>query len=370
MRKVIGIVDLHHDISLDFLTENRSIASTQFLGRYCFIDLPLSNFSNSGIKKVGILIKEKPRSLFRHLGIKNSYAFNTKTGGITLLYNEKYANDKFYNTDINNLLENSWFLKDNNKEKYVVIAPAHLVMTINYEDVVNKHIESGADITCVYKQNLKGRSEFLSSAIFDIDGQRITKMSSNKGDKDIVNSSLSTYVINYSVFVSLLEKAHNTSALFSLKNIIANSVDTLNVYGYKFEGFVQAYDSLSAYLKNSLELLDYSRYLSIFKSEWPVYTRTYDTPPVTYGKNSNVKNCFIANGTRIDGTVENSIIGRGCVVEKGAVVKNSILLANSKVCENVTINNVIIDKNAIIKYTKELEGTLEAPIGIRQEDVA
>ena len=98
MRKVIGIVDLHHDISLDFLTETRSIASTQFLGRYCFVDIPLSNFSNSGIKKIGILIKEKPRSLFRHLGLKNSWAFNTKTDGITLLYNEKYANDRFYNT--------------------------------------------------------------------------------------------------------------------------------------------------------------------------------------------------------------------------------------------------------------------------------
>ena len=103
MRSVIGIVDLHHNIQLDFLTETRSIASTQFLGRYCFIDMPLSNFSNSGIKKIGILIKEKPRSLFRHLGLKNPWAFNTKTGGITLLYNEKYANDKFYNTDINNI---------------------------------------------------------------------------------------------------------------------------------------------------------------------------------------------------------------------------------------------------------------------------
>ena len=91
MRKVIGLVDLHHDISLDFLTETRSIASTQFLGRYCFIDMPLSNFSNSGIKKIGILIKEKPRSLFRHLGLKNPWAFNTKTGGIEYVY---WAKDK------------------------------------------------------------------------------------------------------------------------------------------------------------------------------------------------------------------------------------------------------------------------------------
>lgn len=370
MRKVIGIVDLHHDISLEFLTESRSIASTQFLGRYCFIDLPLSNFSNSGIKKVGILIKEKPRSLFRHIGIKNSWAFNTKTGGITLLYNEKYANDKFYNTNVNNLLENSWFLKDNNREKYVVIAPAHIVMNINYEDVVNKHIESNADITCVYKKNVKGKTEFLSSSVFEIENNKITSIKSNKGNKDIVNVSLSTYVVNYSTFISLIEKAHNTSSLYTLKNIIADNINNLNVYGYEFNGFAQTYDSLSAYLKNSLELLDYNVYSSIFKNDWPIYTRTYDTPPVIYGKESCVKNCFIANGTQIDGIVENSIIGRGCVIEKGAVVKNSILLANSKVCSNVKINYVVVDKNAMIKYTNELEGTLENPIGIRQEDVA
>lgn len=370
MRKVLGLVDLHHDISLDFLTETRSIASTQFLGRYCFIDMPLSNFSNSGIKKIGILIKEKPRSLFRHLGLKNPWAFNTKTGGITLLYNEKYANDRIYNTDVNNLLENSWYLKDNNRQHYVLVAPAHLVMTINYEEVVNKHIESGADITCVYKNNPCGKNEFLSCQVCELDGDRIVSIKSNKGDKDVNNVSLSTYVINYSVFISLLEKAHNTSSLFALKDIIAANCENLKVNGYRFDGFVQCYDSLSAYLKNSIELLDYSKYTSIFKPEWPIYTRTYDTPPVIYGKNSSVTNCFVANGSQIDGVVENSIIGRGCIIEKGAVVKNSILLANSRVCSDVTLNNVVVDKQAIIKYTKKLEGTLELPIGIRQEDVA
>lgn len=370
MRNVIGLVDLHHDISLNFLTENRSIASTQMLGRYCFIDFPLSNFSNSGIKNIGILIKEKPRSLFRHLGLKNPWAFNTKTGGITLLYNEKYANDKVYNTDVNNLLENSWYLKDNYRAKYIVVAPAHLVMTINYEDVVEKHIGSGAEITCVYKPNSKGRNELLSSAIYELDGERIISMKQNKGDKDIVNSSLSTYVINYDVFVSLLEKAQNTSSLFALKDIIKASLNTLKVFGYKYEGFVQAYDSLSAYLKNSLDLLNYENYESLFKPNWPIYTRTYDTPPVIYGKEAKISNCFIANGSQIEGEVENSIIGRGCVIEKGAVVKNTILLANAKVCEGVSLNNVVIDKQAIIKYTKKLEGTTENPIGIRQEDVA
>ena len=153
-------------------------------------------------------------------------------------------------------------------------------------------------------------------------------------------------------------------------NKIFEKIDTLNVYGYCFNGMVQCYDSLSSYLKNSLNLLDYSNYSSIFKSDWPIYTRTYDTPPVIYGKNAIIKNCFVANGSQIDGEVENSIIGRGCIIEKGAVIKNSIILAYSKVCSNVKLNNVVVDKQAIIKYTKELEGTMENPIGIRQEDVA
>ena len=279
-------------------------------------------------------------------------------------------NDTFYNTDVNNLLENSWFIKENNRHKYIVIAPAHLVMTIDYKDVVDKHIESGADVTCVYKQNKNGRTEFLSSSIYEFKDNKIVNIKPNKGDNDDVAVSLCTYVINYSTFVSLLEKAHATSPLFSLRDIIRTNVDNLKVYGYEYKGYVQAYDSLSAYLKNSLELLDYNNYSSLFKNEWPIYTRTYDTPPVIYGKNAKVKSCFIANGSRIDGEVENSIIGRGVVIEKGAVVKNSIILANAKVCSDVTINNVVIDKQAVVKYTKLLEGTIENPVGIRQEDVA
>ena len=135
-------------------------------------------------------------------------------------------------------------------------------MTINYEEVVNKHIESGADVTCVYKQNENGRTEFLSSSVFEIEDNRITNIKPNKGDNDNVAVSLCTYVVNYSTFVSLLEKAHSTSPLFSLRDAIGANVDSLKVYGYEYKGYVQAYDSLSAYLRNSLELLDYHKYSS------------------------------------------------------------------------------------------------------------
>ena len=108
MAKVMGIVNLHHSINLDSITTRRSLASTAFLGRYCFIDFAISNFTNSGINEIGILIKEHSRSLFRHLGSGDSqWALNTKTGGITLMYNEQYANNNRYNHDVNRVWDST-----------------------------------------------------------------------------------------------------------------------------------------------------------------------------------------------------------------------------------------------------------------------
>ena len=73
MAKVVGYINLHSDISYKGLTEKRPVASVSFLGRYGIIDFVLSNMSNSNVDTVGILIKEKPRSLFKHLGNGNSW---------------------------------------------------------------------------------------------------------------------------------------------------------------------------------------------------------------------------------------------------------------------------------------------------------
>ena len=57
MKKIMGLCNLHAPATLNELTHARPIASTSFLGRYAFIDFPLSNFSNSGIDEVGILVR-------------------------------------------------------------------------------------------------------------------------------------------------------------------------------------------------------------------------------------------------------------------------------------------------------------------------
>lgn len=76
--------------------------------------------------------------MFKHLAGGNSWNFNSKAGGVSFLYNERYANNPNYNHDINNLIENIAFLEANSAD-YVVIAPAHIITTMDYSDVIENH---------------------------------------------------------------------------------------------------------------------------------------------------------------------------------------------------------------------------------------
>ena len=62
--KTLGIIFANsHDALLGDLTKQRSMASLPFGGRYRLVDFALSNLSNAGIDKVGIITKANYHSL-------------------------------------------------------------------------------------------------------------------------------------------------------------------------------------------------------------------------------------------------------------------------------------------------------------------
>ena len=71
---------------------------------------------------------------------------------------------------------------------------------------------------------------------------------------------------------------------------------------------------------------------------------------------------------QIEGTVENSVIGRGCVIKKGAVVRNSVVLAEVTVGEGVHVENEVVDKWANLIHKKEIVSPAEQPGYIRRND--
>lgn len=367
MAKVVGLVNLHSDVSYKGLTERRPVASVSFLGRYGMIDFVLSNMSNSNVDTVGVLIKEKPRSLFKHLGNGNSWNFNSKSGGVSLLYNEKYANDPMYNHDINNLVENIAFI-EKAKADYVVIAPAHIITTMNYAEVVDAHARAGSEITMVYQRINNATESFVGSDYLRLKGKQVTEIKQNKGNRKERNISLETYVINTKVLLELMKYAKKVSSFFDLKDTLAYLCDERKISAYEYKGFARCVDSYDSYYKVSLEFLDMDVSTQVFKSTWPIFTNTNDTPPTKYLKNAQVKKSFVANGVIVDGEVEGSILSRNVVIGKNAVVKNCIILNGSHVCAGAHLENVIIDKDARIEKKTELISVGE-PLYVKEGDV-
>ncbi len=250
-----------------------------------------------------------------------------------------------------------------------MVTPAHIVTTMDFADIVAQHEASGADISMVYQHITNADTTYIGCDYLRLKGDRVTEVKENKGNQNERNISLETYVINRDVLIKLLKQASSISAFFNLKDTLAYLCDEKVINAIEYKGYARIFDSTPAYFKNSLEFLDLDVFSQVFKSNWPIFTNTNDTPPTKYKTEASVKSSIIANGAVIDGQVENSIIARNVTIGKDAVVKNCILLSGSKVAANAVLENVIMDKEAKVEMHTELSGTYDDPLYIKEGDI-
>ena len=109
-KKVIGFLNLYSSPNLGPLTEKRTLGSTSFLGRYALMDFPLSNFTNSDIDEVNILVKDNFRSVSKHVGSMKTWVNNTIIARQNILINEKGIRNPKENSDLACILQNDWVL--------------------------------------------------------------------------------------------------------------------------------------------------------------------------------------------------------------------------------------------------------------------
>ncbi len=356
MKTAFGFIDLHGNPSLGKLTERRPLAAVTFLGRYGLIDFALSNFSNSDINKIEILVERNFDSVRSHIQNGNVWVRNTRTGFLRAVMNEKALNNPNANTDIANIIEN--IPSDVLNEEYVVIASPQFLMSIDYRDVLRWHGDSGAGITVVYAHSKEARKfEGCDKVLLDKDGN-IRKFVP-LGDDSEADVSLESFVMSKEMFIGLInfskEISNTKTTIKKMVELYANN-NLTKVSGYRFEGYVVPVLNLNQYVSESFKLLDIKNRKQLFLEDWPIYTTTHNTPPALYGADAVVSNSFIANGSIINGKVKDSIISRDVVVKKGANVSNCILFTLTSIGEGVSLQYVVTDKNVHVENVKNLKG--------------
>lgn len=352
------------------MEDYRPIGAFSFLGRYRVVDFPVSNLSNSGIDRIQVYVSQNPRSLAEHLSYGQHYNINAKRGKLQLLFNQDSRVNDIYNTDVAAFLDNLEVI-ERMQQPYVVITPGNMIFKQDFQQLLQQHVDSGADVTLLYHKTDKADDWYRNCAVLDLNRQKgVKSIHLNDGSAANRNIFMDTYVMSKDMLLRLIREAKKRSSIFNLSDILNLEHENLDIRGAQHKGSYMAaiYDLLSYYRAN-LELLNYEAAHQLFSSDWPIYTQTTDSSPVHYYEGANVVNSMVANGTSVYGTVENSVVGRGVVIKKGAVVKNCLILGHSVIGEGVHLENQIVDKWAKILNVKELKADPNCPGYIRRSDV-
>lgn len=357
MSSVLGICNLHDCPRLGRLTAKRSIGSVTFLGRYGLIDFALSNFSNSGIDKVAILVENYSHSIRTHVLNGTAWINNTKTGFQKILYNEKQFSSPKFNTDINNILFNK-LIVDDIEADYVVISSPFFLASMDFRPMLKKHISSKKDISIIYTHAKNADVEYDGCDELSIKDGIVFKTGINDKKSKEANISLETFIVNRDTFEEIINQSRNISSIYSFRKTVEylREKGAFQLNAIEFEGFVAPILSFENYVKYSFDFLDYSKRSQLFIPDWPIYTTSHNTPPALYGDKAVVVNSFIANGSNIKGTVKNSVISRDVVIEEGAIVENCILFTKTKIGAGAFVKNVVTDKQAKIINSKDVQG--------------
>ncbi len=363
----VGIIFTNlHGKNVPELVRLRTMGSVPFAGRYRLVDFVLSNMVNSGVTKVGIITKYNYQSLMYHVGSGKEWDLARKNGGLIMLppYGAP-TNDRLYSTRLEALKGVMGFL-NRCKEEYVIMSDCDKVFNIDLDKAIEQHKATNADITLVYRRAVLTREEASQLSIIRTgeDG-RVNELLVRPNLAGELDHLVNVVILRRQLLVTLVADAISHGFKSFEMDILAANTSRMRIFGYQYEGYYADLNSLAAYFKCSMDLLNEEVIDALFGQEnRPIYTKVKDSPPTKYSANAKVKNSFIADGCYIEGTVENCILFRGVKIGKGAVVKNCILMQDTCIGADAELDCVISDKNVYVKDRRKLAGCETLPFFI------
>ena len=342
---------------LNILVQKRAKPAVPFGGIYRIIDFSLSNVMNSGLKKVGVLTQYKPLSLMSHLGMGEPWDFTGRSRGVTILpprTGEKESD--WYQGTADAVRRNIDFLQANPAEEVVVLSGDH-IYHMDFDAMIEYHRSKKADVTVGMMVVPKTEMYQFGSGIVD-KNDRIIEWEEKPKNPRTNLASMGIYVFDYKYLLNTLtlDKSEVDFAMHILPRAIAED----NVFAYPFYGYWRDVGTIQAYWEANMDVL--KKESGISPQRWQIRTnietegRSADRAPARFGMACHLKDCMVSAGSNIQGSVINSVLAPGVVVEEGAVVKNSILFEDCIIRKGAVVDLAILDKkvqvgeNAIVGY--------------------
>ncbi|MBQ6431340.1 MAG: glucose-1-phosphate adenylyltransferase subunit GlgD [Oscillospiraceae bacterium] len=360
-----------YDSSLGELTNKRTMASLPYGGRYRQIDFSLSNMTNSGIRHIGVITKYNYQSLMNHIGSGQEWDLELEEGGLEFL--SPYATD--HNASYRGKLEalsSAMSFLTYAKEEYVILVDSGVLCAIDFNELIENHIASGADVTVCVKKGIANGEKLLDMAVKVDKKNVITDLAVDYAADESYLASMGIFVMRRDRLIREVTEAvaHNRFRFERDMVLHGYTNGSLTINAYSFQGVALFNESTAEFFHNNLALLDRSVRDGIFRRPGrTIYTKVRNEIPSYYGESSEIDDCMVADGCVLEGTAIHSILFRGVKLGKNAVVKDSIIMSDAAIGEGAELEYVILDKDVVVGAGKKLCGTYEHPLILKRGEI-
>lgn len=335
---------------LGVLTHNIAKPAVLYGGKYRIIDFTLSNCINSNIDTVGVLTQYQPLKLHSHIGIGKPWDLDRMNGGVTILTPyQRFEKGEWYSGTADAVLQNINYVEEISP-KYVLILSGDHIYKMNYSEMLDFHKKKNADATIsVIDVPYEEASRY---GIMNVtESKKIYEFEEKPQKPKSTLASMGIYIFNWSILKEYLMRDHedpNSEHDFGKNIIPAMLNDGKNLYAYQFTGYWRDVGTIQAFWESNMNLIDRIPEFNMYDPYWKIYTPNPVYPAHFIGETGKVTKSIIAEGCMIYGTVRNSVIFPGVIVQKGAVIQDSIIMSDAFIGHNAEINCSIIGEGSVI----------------------
>ena len=331
------------------LSNKRAIAAMPVAGSFRSVDFVLSNMSNSHIQSVAVLTQYNSRSLNEHLSSSKWWDFGRKQGGLFVFTPTiTKENSLWYQGTADAIYQNITFLK-NSHEPYVVIASGDGIYKLDYNKVLEYHIEKKADITVVCK-DMEPEADVTRFGLVKTNAEgRITDFEEKPMLATSNTISCGIYVIRRRQLIELLERCASEDRYDFVTDILVRYKNLKRIYAYKLDSYWSNIASVDSYYKTNMDFLKPEVRHYFFREYPEIYSKVDDLPPAKYNPGAEVKNSLVSSGCILNGSVENSVLFKKVYIGNNCVIKNSIILNDVYIGDNTVIENCIVESRDTIR---------------------
>lgn len=329
------------------LTRDVAKPAVSFGGKYRIIDFALSNCANSGVDTVGVLTQYRPLLLNDYIGSGQAWDLDRLHGGVHILppYQKQQDYD-WYKGTANAVYQNIHFI-DKYQPEHVLILSGDHIYKMDYAKMLKAHKKNGADCTiAVIDVPIEEASRF---GIMNADESgRIYEFEEKPANPKSTTASMGVYIFRWEVLREYLiadDQNAESSGDFGKDVIPAMLNSGKSMFTYLFDGYWKDVGTLSSLWEANMDLLSD---VNLGMENWKVYSRPADRPPHYVGEHAEIKNSIITEGCEIYGSVQNSVLSSGVVVEEGAVVRDAVVMRRCKIGKNARVEYAILDEYCAI----------------------